>query len=170
MVVAAGLPKAGCHALQKAVRLLGLDCDISHEGYAHRGPGKHVYVLRDPRNILCSWLRFRSLPVDAEHFMRAIDTYDERLFFECADEHYDWLLDSSVPLVRYETLISDERAVRDLARDLGVDYVNGTFELLPGMTRTWNPEHSDYRKIWSDDLAAKWRGRGGDEMLLHWGY
>ena len=63
-----------------------------------------------------------------------------------------------------------EEAREAIAAHLGVDYVDGAWEWLPGMTRTWHPEHSDWTRVWTPQVQAVFDEIGGPALLERWGY
>jgi hypothetical protein len=171
-VTANGFPKAGNHALVKGLQLLGVDCDVSHIPVAEGVPADvpHVFIKRDPRNIICSWLRFQGRPVTQGMFLTCLDRFQERGLVDEMAEYEGWLHDTSTIVVRYEDLIASDVVLRRLASVLEVPYLDDAFTHLPGMTRTWHKQHSDYQTIWTPEVEAGWVAAGGPDLLKRWGY
>lgn len=169
MVVTSGFAKAGNHALVKAVQLLGQPCEVNHITYIGSIPD-HVFIRRDPRNIVCSWLRFNGKPVTPGMFITAFRMFqygtlvDEMALFE------GWLTDPMALVVSYEALTASDVEMRRIAEYLKVPYLDGAFEELEGLTSTWFPQHSDYRTIWTPEVEAVWAAEGGSDLLARWGY
>lgn len=170
MVTTSGFPKSGNHALVKAVQLLGQPCKVSHLPYGEPVAGKHIFIKRDPRNIICSWLRFNGQQVTQGTFLTAFRSFQDRSLVEEMAAFEGWLSDPETLVVRYEDLIATDGAMRAIAEFLDLPYLDGAFEALPGMTRTWFSDHSDYRTIWTPEVDAVWSSEGGPDLLSRWGY
>lgn len=170
MVTTNGFPKSGNHALVKAVQLLGAPCEVNHIPFGSEVKDKHVFIKRDPRNVLCSWLRFNGQPVTPGMLITSFRRFQDRSLVEEMAEFEGWLTDSNTLVVAYEDLISSSAEMQRIADYLDTPYINGAFEALPGLTRTWFAEHSDYRAIWTPEVEAAWVAEGGPELLARWGY
>lgn len=170
MVTTNGFSKSGNHALVKAVQLLGQPCEVNHIPFGEVIEGKHIFIKRDPRNVICSWLRFNGRPVTPGMFITAFRLFQTASLNDEMAEYEGWLSDTSAHVVRYEDLISDDSCIRGIATFLEIPYLAGAFENLPGLTRTYYPDHSDYRAIWSPEVEAVWSAEGGPELLARWGY
>lgn len=170
MVTTNGFPKSGNHALVKAVQLLGQPCQVNHIPFGGEVEGKHILIKRDPRNILCSWLRFNGQPVTSGMFLTAFRSFQGRPLVKEMAEYELWQHDSTTLVVRYEDLIYDADEMRRIASYLNIIYQHGAFESLPGMTRTWFVDRSDYRTIWTPEVESEWDSEGGNELLAAWGY
>lgn len=170
-VTANGFSKHGNHPLVKALQLLGVDCQVHHIPYGDPVEGRHVFIKRDPRNALIAKLRMLGKAETAENFISAYREFDGRPLIAAMAEFEGWLSDPDTYVVRYEDLIASDACMRSLADHLQVDYIEGSFEDLPGMTRTWTgPNHSDYSTIWTPEVEAVWAAKGGPELLARWGY
>lgn len=167
-----GIPKAGCHALLKACELLGIPTgNVEHLTYKEKTERKYVFIIRDPRNILISWLRSKSKEVTQGNFISAFRRYDERQsFIEHIKSFLGWLSDPDTLVVRFENLIKDDKEMRRIADYLGVSYLDDAFENLPGLTRTWTGKYSDYQDIWTEELQKVWNEEGGVEIQKLLGY
>ena len=170
MVTANGFPKSGNHALVKAMQLLCIDCQIHHLPFGSPVAEKYVFIKRDPRNVLCSWLRFNGQEVTPTRFLGAFRRFQTRPLIEELADYEGWLTDRKTLIVRYEDLISDNTEMSRIAGFIEVPYVDGAFEELPGMTRTWFDNHSNFMNIWTPEVAAVWADEGGNELLKRWGY
>lgn len=169
MVTTTGFAKAGNHALVKAVQLLGSPCIVEHIEYA--GPiGLHIFIKRDPRNIVCSWLRFNGRPVTPGMFITALRLFQHASLVEELAAYEGWLTDPQTLVVSYEALIASDAEMRRIAAYLDVPYLDDAFSELEGLTSTWFAQHSDYRAIWSPEVEAVWAAEGGNELLARWGY
>jgi len=181
-----GFPKAGNHALWKAVELLGQPAGVNHRPFKEGIPDDtthHIFIVRDPRNIIVSWLRFQQQAVTPGTFLarfRRFDSaslseemarYEEWTKWEYARSETTWqFIAAKTYVVRYEDLIADDKAMRDLAVFLNVPYIKGAWEELPGLTKTWNKVRSDYYDIWTPEVIKAWYTEGGDHLLQRWGY
>lgn len=172
MIIANGFQKAGNHALVKACQLLGVPCDVNHTpfGQLPKDTTKHILITRDPRNIIVSWLRFRNNPVTPGMFITKFRKFDTDSLVNQMKMYEGFLTDPNTLVVKYEDLVSSPAEMKRIADYLGVPYLDGAFEELPGMTRTWNDEHSDYKKIWTPEVEKVWVGEGGNDLLKKWNY
>jgi hypothetical protein len=172
-VVVNGFPKSGTHALWKACYLLGVNAEHGHWDSSMplpQGTTHHLLVKRDPRNVICSWLRFRGLPVTSGTFISWFRDQNGIPFVEQAAKWEPLLTNLSVHLLRYEDLVASDAELRGLAQYLGVPYLEDAFSNLDGHTMTWNAVKSDYRSIWTPEVEAVWQSEGGAELLQRWGY
>lgn len=170
MVTTNGFPKAGNHALVKGLQLLGQPCSVEHVSFGGPIEGRHLFIKRDPRNIICSWLRFNGQPVTPGMFLTAFRKFQTASLVDEMAEFEGWLSDENTLVIKYEDLIANDDELRSIAAHVGVPYIDGAFEALPGLTRTWFPDHSDYRAIWTPDVESAWVAEGGPELLARWGY
>ena len=181
-----GIPKSGTHAFLKAVELLGCAGMLVHHEYQvggllpedMRATTHHLFIKRDPRNVLISWLRFFSKPVTSGMFITAFrnwsgtanDGLATRTFLDASLEFTPWLSDPSVFVVKFEDLTASDAELRRIAAYLAVPYLEDAFRHLPGMTRTWTGKLSDYTAIWNADIESVWSAEGGPQLLKAWGY
>lgn len=169
MIRTTGFQKCGNHALVKAIQLLGQPCEVEHLEFS--GPvGQHVFIKRDPRNVICSWLRFTGNPVTPGMFLTYFRKFQELSMVDSMGRYEGWLTDPQTLVVSYEALTSSDAEMRRIAAYLGVQYIDGAFAELPGMTMTWFPTHSDYSAIWTPEVDAVWVAEGGPALLARWGY
>ena len=169
MVITNGFPKCGNHALVKAVELLGQPCLVEHTPYS--APiGQQVFIKRDPRNAVCSWVRFIHKPVTPGMFITAFRQFQNAPLITEMAEYEGWLSDPQTLVVRYEDLIASDAEMRRIAAYLGVPYLADSFDELPGLTRTWHADHSDYQVIWTPEVESVWGSEGGPALLTRWGY
>lgn len=176
---ATGFPKHGNHALVKALQLLGCPARVRHIPWAEESAYRdapRVFIMRDPRDAIISMLRMHRHPVTPGMFLtwfRAWRTDDgpEGVPLALAMAEYEgWLTDPDTLVVRFEDLKADSQALRRIAAHIGVPYLEGAWESLPGLTRTWNDTPSDYRIIWTPEIEAAWNAEGGSALLARWGY
>lgn len=169
MVTTSGFAKSGNHALVKAVQLLGQPCSVEHIPYS--GPvGPHIFIKRDPRNVVCSWLRFNGHPVTPGMFITAFRLFQTRSLVEELAAYGGWLSDPQTLVVSYEALIASDAEMRRIAAYLDTPWIDGAFDELEGLTATWFAQHSDYRTIWTPEVDAVWAAEGGPALLARWGY
>ncbi len=60
--------------------------------------------------------------------------------------------------------------MRRIAQHVGVPYLNGAWQALPGLTYSWRQPHSDWAAVWTPEVDAVWQAEGGPELLRAWGY
>ncbi len=177
-VFANGFPKSGNHALVKACELLGVPADVNHRPYSM---GRlinrtHLYIKRDPRNIVMSKIREQARKPTPGLFMAGVRGFDSNLTLSGSLRSqlllfHPWLANPHTYVLRYEDLIANDITMRRLADFLKVPYFEGAWEELPGHTVSWRDGgHSDYRTIWSDMLEQEWQCEGGPALLEAWGY
>lgn len=164
-----GFPKSGNHALVKAVQLLGVPCEVNHEPFTQDRPC--VFIKRDPRNVVLSWLRHKGQPIVAGMVMTHLRDFEGgQTLTEAMRPFEGWLTAPSALIVRYEDLIASDAEMRRIAQHLGVPYVDGAWQWLPGLTRTWHPAHSDWAQLWTPQVQAVFEEIGGPALLERWGY
>lgn len=168
-----GFPKAGNHALAKALALLGIPVDVEHRPYAQGLPldMRQVFIARDPRNIIVAKLRSENQPVTPGMFLTAFRKFTDRSLVHELAEYEPWLRHRRTVTVRYEALVASDAEMKRLANELSLTYFRGAWETLPGLTRTWMGEpHADYRSIWEAEVEAIWQAEGGAALVKAWGY
>jgi hypothetical protein len=170
-VITNGYPKMGNHALVKALQLLGEPCDVNHYAYGDKLPeGPHVFIKRDPRNALISWMRFVGKPVTEGMFVSTMRWLESSNYRDALAKFEGWLTDPDTLVVRFEDLIASDAEMRRIAAHLDIPYLDGAWEELPGLTMTWTGKLSNYRDIWTPYVEGCWKSGGGDEILRAWGY
>lgn len=170
VVTANGFPKSGNHALVKGLQLLGVPCSVNHIPFGEPVAGRHVFIKRDPRNVLCSWLRFNRQQVTPGLFISAFRQFQARPLVDEMGDYEGWLSATGTLVVRYEDLIASDAEMRLIALWLGVPYIAGAWEALPRLTYSWRWPHSDYADVWTPEVAAVWQAEGGPALLKAWGY
>lgn len=176
-ITTSGHPKSGCHLLTKAVQLLGVNCGVEHlECPVTVLPsmfedGKHVFIKRDPRNVVISWLRFHGRPATRGMFMTALsDFYQGRTLAESFARYEGWLDDPHTLVIRFEDLSTEKSELVRIAEYLNVPYLDDAWPALPGGTMSWSGKHSDYREIWTPQVERAWDQAGGGALLKRWRY
>ena len=171
MVYANGFPKCGNHALVRALELLGVpDPRVHHLPYPGEFEGEHVFIKRDPRDVIVSWLRHQNKPVTPGTFLSSFRYFGSGSLVDDMRLFEGWLEDGRVYVLRFEDLLADSRALRNLAAYLELPYYEGAFEHIPGPTITYNEKRSDYRDVWSSEVQKIWASEGGSQLLDRWGY
>ena len=161
-----GPPKMGNHALWKACELLGIvTSGVNHVEHPADIERPHIFIKRDPRNALVSWVRFEGMPVTQGTLITAMASYLAMIApFE------GWLSDPRVHVVRFEDLVASDAAMRGIAAHVGVPYLDDAWPNLPNHTKTWTGRLSDYREHWTQPVADAWAAAGGNEAVKRWGY
>lgn len=165
-----GFPKSGNHALVKAVQLLGVPCEVDHIKHGEHVEAKHIFIKRDPRNIICSWVRFIGKPVTDGMFISAFRKFQAESFCREIEQYTKWLSDANTLVIKYESLIADDAEIKRIADYLQATYLSSAFINLPGDTRTWCESHSDFKAIWTDEVERVWQDEGGTKIQIDWGY
>ena len=172
MIFANGFPKSGNHALAKALELLGIPPQVNHRTFAEglpEGTTKHVFIIRDPRNVVMSAIRFQGKKPTPGTFLAKFRKFENGSLIEEMAKYEEWLY-SNTFVTPFEELIADDAEMRAIARYLDIPYIDGAFEELPGLTVTWSGKLSDYRDIWTPEVESAWNSEGGPELLARWGY
>ena len=182
LVICNGNAKAGRHALTKTVELLGVPWDQHDVGkpgrcvsghWPTRNPppeGKHIHVIRHPRNMLVSWVRFTKAEFAPGYLIGSFKSFSMgRPIYEEFAGYVGWLTEPGVLTVSFEDLIAD-KADTVIAEFLGVPVAPGIPERRPGGTVTWSGELSDWTEYWSDEIEAAWQTARGPEIERMFGY
>jgi len=179
-----GFPKSGIHALQKACVLLGVAGNLGHDSYASGLPDgytRSIFLKRDPRNILISWLRFNHIPVTTENLVSAMESLHSELHPDqegkslavAMAEFEGWRTDPNTLVVSYEELAESPLGMDKVAAFLGVRYPDGAFGKLEGLDeenkKFYNESHSDYQDVWDAEVQAFWDVHCTG-LLTTWGY
>lgn len=161
-----GPPKMGNHALWKACELLGIVTNgVNHVEHPADIERPHIFIRRDPRNALVSWVRFEGMPVTQGTLITAMASYLPQLA-----RYEGWLTDPDTLVVTFERLVSDDQQMREIAAHCGVPYLDDAWPNLPNHTKTWTGRLSDYREHWTPAVDAAWVAAGGPALLERWGY
>jgi hypothetical protein len=163
-VICNGIPKAGTHALKKGVELLGVQAEHQHTPHADKEDGKQVVIFRHPKNIIMSWVRFSKRQISEGLILGAIQSFEP---FAAYDGYLD---DDTVLTVRFEDLVADQKELVRISEYIGVDYIDGAFEMLPKHTRTWTGDFSNWEDHWTDRIQESWIAMDGPEVETRWNY
>lgn len=178
-VLVTGIPKSGTNATQRAVTLLGLKSHREHMADVQGSLASYkkiVYVYRNPRNVLISAVRYHNAQVRGADDSITEEKIRSKFFnffnsvMPCTYKYYNrWLDVTTVHHVRFEDLIADDNALRDMAAYLGVDY-NNSWPMLPGNTGTWTGQLSDWKEHWTPAIGEMWKSEGMQEIEEGLGY
>lgn len=176
-VICNSMPKSGTHALIRAVELLGLpDVQLAHAAYGQLDPtaGKHLYIIRDPRNNLISRTRASAYPLTQGSLMLKLRNFEDGLSYrDYAAGFFSWIDDPATHVVRFEALIGDGGAtLRGIADFLGVPYLDDAYPHIIGPTVTWTGQLSDWRSepAWTPVVEEAFQAEGGAEVAARYGY
>lgn len=175
-----GFPKSGNHALMKACELLGHPAQVEHIPFAQglpEGTTHHIFIKRDPRNVVISALRHIGNHVTPGTILSSFKKFEfqrgilhgEGSLVKLMGDYEGWLDDKKTLVVSYEELTNDATGMKMMAEYLGTPYMGG-FENLEGLTMTWNKVHSDFRIVFTSELHEQWAKEGGTDLLMRWGY
>jgi len=176
------MPKSGTHALVKAVELLGIPwmqeggakeyCIHGHYEIDQPMPrGKQILIIRNPRDMLVSWVRWTKSSVTEGYLISATKSYySGKSFRDEARNYIDWFNDDETFVVKFESLISEPETLQQIARFINAPYIDGAFENIPGLTKTWTGKLSNWRDHWSSAVEQAWVDSGGLEIERGWGY
>ena len=171
-VMTNGPAKMGNHMLVKAVQLFGVPCTVNH--FVHKEKQEadsHIFIKRDPRNEVLSWLRFQHRPITRGSYILGLREFEGKLsLIDYLAPFEPWLIDSDVLIVRFDDMLADDSQLRRIASHVGVPFLDDAFDALEGGTVTWSGKHSDYSTIWSPEVEDVWIEIGGPALLQRWGY
>ena len=169
MILCNGAPKTGTHLLFKAVRLFDGCAAAAVHGHHDlnkmppKGVNKHVEIVRNPRNAVCSMVRFSKLEVTRDNILKLIPTVLER-----CNNHLMWVRDSAVLTVRFEKLLTDPVELQRIAEYIGKPLIENHFKELWGNTHTFTDALSNWKDHWPTPLEtdfaefdAAWSKYGG---------
>ena len=171
-----GFPKCGNHALQKACELIGQPAEVNHVPFSEglpEGTTHHIVIKRDPRDLIISALRFQGEEVSSGMFLarfRQFKLEGTGSLIDAMAKYEGWLTAPNTLVVSLENLRTTDETMHEMANYLGVPYLDGAWEHLPGLTRTWNDTPSDHRLVWTPEVEKQWNAEGGAELLARWGY
>lgn len=181
------IPKSGTHALARAVELLG----IPYLGYltderegdgariVHLPPGamdmagrKHLFIFRDPRNVVLSSLRRTGKPLTQGTIISETRAFQGgRSFYDQARPYLGWFSDPAIHAVRFESLLSDGGVtVAGIAAVLGVMAFDDCYPNIIGPTETYTGKLSDWRNYWTPAIEEVWQAEGGADIQRAFGY
>ncbi len=201
LVICNGNPKAGTHALVKTVELLGIPwdhtgqcrlghCILGHWSTSNPPPQvtaylvkkeldetakpdfKHIHIVRNPRNMLVSWVRFSTGECSPGRLISAFKNYvlNKPIYDEFV-AYVGWLDFPGVLTVRFEELTGDKgETAQKIADFLGVPVLPDTVERRLGGTVTWTGKLSHWPDYWSDEIEAAWVEARGPEIEEMFGY
>lgn len=173
MVNCNGIPKSGTHALEKAVQLLGQKTQHGHLPYSKKPSHTHILILRHPKNMLVSWVRFIRSIVTQGFLIEAMSNYsqeDAGTFYDEFLAYKPYLTDKDTLVVKYEDLVLSDECIKKIADYLDVPYLDDAFDSLLGMTKTWTGRPSVWQEHWTDEVQKVWENINGPEIEKVWNY
>jgi hypothetical protein len=172
MILCNGTPKAGTHLLKRAV--LRFDRYFEKAQHAHVSYSqaaligkdrKHIHIVRNPRNVLISWLRFNGIPLTRENIIEEMPKTIKRV-----RAFLPWLEDPNTLTVKFELLLADPAELQKIADYLGEPLSKDHFKKLWGRTQTFTEDLSNWRDHWRPSHAKKWEEAGGLALEKKLGY
>lgn len=168
MITINGSPKTGTHLLQKAVVLFGVDyllTKYTHSLDEKEIEGKHLHIIRNPRNVLISWMRFNKNNFNEKDIINTIPSIIKEM-----KEYTKWLDDKNVFNTKFEILLTDPNELIKIGKFLGEKPIDNHFKLIWGGTKTFTNSLSNWREYWSDSIGIAWEKSGGLELENVLGY
>lgn len=149
-------------------------------------PHPVVFVYRNPRNVLISYVRWTAVSMNwqaaraqpsVHDISRRIDNAAINTITNNLRCFTGWL-EKATMIVRFEDFIQRPRDVAEgLCQTLDIpmadpDAVLGdkTPWITPQYRGTWSGQLSDWSEIWDERIDAKWRAAGGRELEADYGY
>ena len=142
---------------------------------AHR----HLFIIRNPRNIALSWMRHRSRQTESLTESAALLERIVRggMFGQSVpsfiDLHRGWLTDDHVCAVRFEDLVAhDEDSLVRIAAHVGAVPDPAYYEGAFGEGSTYTTRLSDWADspYWSEVVETAWHESGGPRVSAALGY
>ncbi len=157
-------------------------------------PFKKIFVFRDLRDALVSYMRFladtqrggartlelKDLPDGPSKMLRFLES-SEHVFVDATRSILDWRHTAEVFPIRFETLYGDqgpaaqEQLVIELHQFLELQNEVGPprqilDEVIGSPTMTWSGARSNRMLYWDDHVEERFRQFGGHEMNARLGY
>lgn len=171
MLYCGGAPKSGTNLLLKAIELFGADEVRKHhygfyKPYPYEDkPHPQVQIIRNPRNVLISWVRFMALPRNDTTIIKSMD-----FMLDYLHDHFPCISDDRWHTVRFEELLSDPQVLQGIADYLGLPLIENHFERLWGDTVTFTGDLTNWKDWWTEEVDKAWIDKGGVELELKMGY
>ena len=164
IVLCSGAPKSGTHLNLRCVSLFpGVLAVHGHVPFGDVVSQEgHVEIIRNPRNVLCSWSR-----ASGKSLIDSIPTVIPLL-----QAHVGWI-DAGAHVVRFEELLGDATGASTLAAlgtYLGATPLADHWRRMWGGTATFTGALSDWRTQWFAGLNTEWALAGGPYLESVYGY
>jgi hypothetical protein len=149
----------GVDADLKTLRFVPDNCYLlGHVPSRHPLDGFRVLtILRDPRNVLLSYITHRKRDGLVYSYGHAMDDFWGHAFVDVYRGYLGWRGHSAI--FRYE--------------DLPPAVVGGGFGIYQNDTQDYNTatgSPSDWRKVWTEEFAQAWDAHDGPRLLVDAGY
>lgn len=140
---------------------------------------RHVFILRNPRNIAISWMRHRikqdpSLEASEALLMKIVlGGMFGRPVSEFISLHLPWVQEDDVCCVRFEDLIArDQGALDGIAAHVGAQADPAHYDAAFGKGATFTGSFSDSwdNPHWTDAVEQTWVAAGGPAVEAAAGY
>jgi hypothetical protein len=173
MIKLNSIPKAGTHLLIRATELLGAVVpNMGHALHANTiKDDRHLFIIRNPRNALISWLRWNKKPLAQGTIITTLQRYEDSVpFYDYWMRYVSWMTAENAMVIRFELLLDDERVLRRIADYLGVAYLDDAYAHLVGPTATYTGRLSRWQEHWTPIVEDAWGTFGGTEIERAFGY
>jgi len=171
MLYCGGATKSGTNLLLKALELFGTDEVRKHhygfyKPYPYEDkPHPQVQIIRNPRNVLISWVRFMKLPRNDTTIIKSMD-----FMLDYLNDHFPCIADDRWHTVRFEELLDDSKVLQGIADYLGLTLIENHFEKLWGDTVTFTGDLTKWEDWWTEEVDKAWTDKGGNKLELEMGY
>lgn len=182
MITCTGFPKSGTHMLGKTMELIGVPlvftevpgkdfAIIGHYPFSGKRPdGKCIHIIRNPKNVLVSWVRMGRKNVAPGYLVSAIhNNFNNESLYDGMMGYAEFLDDPETLNVRFEDVIADKEDQR-IADFVGVEILPGVSEHRLGGTKTWTGKLSVWEDFWFPRLEEEWIKGKGPELESVFGY
>ena len=165
MLYCGGAPKSGTNLLLKALKLFGTDEVRKHhygfyKPYPYEDkPHPQVQIIRNPRNVLISWVRFMKLPRNDTTIIKSMD-----FMLDYLHDHFPSIADDRWHTVRFEELLSDPQVLQGIGDYLGLTLIENHFEQLWGDTVTFTGDLTMWEDWWTETVHEAWSKKGGVKL------
>lgn len=163
---------AGKSALQRVFKLGHKRFVHSHIAYSLSAElammrHRHLFILRNPRDIAVSWMRHRikqdSSFVESEALL--IEFISGGMFGESVPNFYmgftDWLKAHNIFIVKFEDIIQSDYDFAPMFEYLDITEIPPNIREAMGMGPTYNPKTSNWRDYWTETVEEAWLRSGG---------
>lgn len=164
----------GENKLQRVFRLPNGRFVHSHIAYALSAElalvkHKHLFILRNPRDIAVSWMRHRAKqdPSLKEGYPLLKKLIQQGMYGESVPDFFlgfvEWLDKQNIYVVKFEDVKSTSFDFTPMFEYLGIEAPEESIKSALGVGPTFNKRTSDWRDVWTDELQDIWKDSNGEK-------
>jgi len=144
------------------------------------GQHKHLFIIRDPRNVAVSWMRHRikQLSGKGEQVLPSKQFLEQiirgKMFNMPVAKYYGgftpWIGAPNTLCIRFEYFFEHfDNVADDIVNYLAANKRPSRKEVY-GKSTTYTGSWSEWQDWWSEDIQRAWRDTGGDLLTYNLGY